>query len=183
MKRYGLIGILLLAAALRIFQLGAVPPSPSLDEVSLGYNAYSLLKTGMDEFGTRFPVLLRAYDDFRPALYVYFVIPFTALLGLTAVAVRIPSVVFGILSVFMVYRLARVLFPKLPVVPIAASFLLAVSPWHVYLSRLGHEVNLGFAVTVAALWSFMEFVRAPARKNWLYAAGVLFGLSLWTYQS
>ena len=64
-----------------------VPPSPSLDEVSIGYNAYSILTTGKDEYGAYLPMLLRA-RRFPPALYVYLTIPFVWVLGLTVVAVR-----------------------------------------------------------------------------------------------
>ena len=44
-----LIGILLLAAGLRLWNLGNIPPHLTPDEASLGYNAYSILKTGKDE--------------------------------------------------------------------------------------------------------------------------------------
>ena len=102
-----LIAILGVAAFFRLWQLGNVPASPSLDEVSIGYNAYSLQQTGMDEFGTKFPIILRAYDDWRPALYVYFVIPFVWMMGLSAVSVRMPSVIVSILSIWATYELAK----------------------------------------------------------------------------
>src|SRR3989338_5729993 len=97
--------VILLSLFLRIYKIDTVPPSASLDEVSIGWNAYSLLQTGRDEYGYQFPILLRAYDDWRPALYVYSVIPSVAIFGLTPFAVRLPSVLFSILMVFSTYLL------------------------------------------------------------------------------
>ncbi|EKD95597.1 MAG: hypothetical protein ACD_24C00433G0001, partial [uncultured bacterium] len=48
--------IVLLGGALRFYQLASVPPSLARDEVSVGYNAYSILKTGKDEYGRIFPL-------------------------------------------------------------------------------------------------------------------------------
>src|SRR4030042_5680854 len=93
----------------RFYQLNSVPPSPSLDEVSLGYNAFSLLTVNRDEYGTRLPVLLRAYDDWRPALYVYLVMPFVKVFDLSALAVRLPSALLSLISILMTYCLVETL--------------------------------------------------------------------------
>src|SRR5882672_5344130 len=71
-----LLFILLLAAVLRLWQLGSVPPSPDWDEAALGYNAYSIMQTGKDEYGKFMPIVLQSFDDYKPALYMYFIMPF-----------------------------------------------------------------------------------------------------------
>src|SRR5512142_864595 len=88
-----LILILILAGFLRLWQLGQAPPSPDWDEAALGYNAYSILKTGRDEYGTKFPLTLRSYDDYKPPLYAYITIPSVAVFGLNVWSVRLPSVI------------------------------------------------------------------------------------------
>lgn len=187
-----LIGLLFIAALLRIWQLGSVPPSPSLDEVSIGYNAFSLLKTGRDEYGYFLPIILRAYDDWRPALYIYLVVPFIAVFGLNVFAVRLLSVVLSLLTIYLAYRLVKILFPESILVrgfvihtellAYSVVFLLALSPWHIYLSRLGHEVNLGLFLTVASVYAFLRSV--IAREKWSFTiAAILFGLSFYSYQS
>ena len=181
-----LIAILGVAAFFRLWQLGNVPASPSLDEVSIGYNAYSLQQTGMDEFGTKFPIILRAYDDWRPALYVYFVIPFVWMMGLSAVSVRMPSVIVSILSVWATYELAKELvFSDAlshkshttygTVVGLVSAFLLAISPWHIYISRLGHEANAGLAFFVFGGMFFL--------KKRYVACSICYALSFMSYQS
>lgn len=187
-KKLLLLSILALAAFLRLYQLDSVPPSPSLDEVSIGYNAYSILRTGADEYGTKFPIVLRAYDDYRPALYVYLVIPFIQLLGLTVVAVRLPSVIASIVTVFLTYLVVKELFHKafdgnhVEIIALSSSALLAISPWHIYISRLGHEANIGLFLVVLGAYLFF---RAVNRKQgtWLMVSAAVFALSLNSYQS
>lgn len=191
-----LFGVIIFALAffLRLFMISSVPPSPSLDEVSIGYNAYSILKTGADEFGYKFPLLLRAYDDWRPALYVYLVIPFVALLGLSAEAVRLPSVFLSLLSLVASFFIAKELFKKnikfskyeIPVanIPYLVMLLVAISPWHIYLSRLGHEVNLGLTITLLGIYFFLRAVLASRFGALdLVLSAVFFALSLYSYQS
>lgn len=98
-----IITLVLLSSLLRLWQVGNVPPSPDWDEAALGYNAYSILHTGKDEYGQFLPVVLRSFDDYKPALYSYLIIPFILLFGLTIQAVRMPSILFGIVTVVVVF--------------------------------------------------------------------------------
>lgn len=201
-KIFPLLFILLVAVFFRLYLLDSVPPSPSLDEVSIGYNAYSIIRTGADEYGIKFPMLLRAYDDWRPAMHVYLSIPFVAILGLSTLAVRLPSAILSILTVLATYFLVKELFsinskyqtlnPKqtkrpnnqnfknsLEIrnlkfdIPIIATAMLAISPWHIYISRLGHEVNAGLAFLVFAMLFFF--------KKRIYLASLFFTLSFISY--
>src|SRR5579885_2723568 len=112
-----LVAIIIFAAAIRLHDLSSVPPSPYLDEVSNGYNAYSLLKTGKDEYGRHMPLLLQAYNDFRPALFVYTLIPFVATFGLTTFAIRLPAVILSVLTTLSIFFLTKFLFGGFSVIP------------------------------------------------------------------
>ena len=177
--------ILLLSAFLRLYALAIVPPSPSLDEVSIGYNAYSILTTGKDEYGYRLPLLLRAYDDWRPSMYVYIVIPFVKFMGLSSLAVRFPSIILSLFAVYLMFCLGKLFSrynSRLRYLGEAVSFLMAISPWHIYISRLGHEANLGFTLTLAGVYALCVFI--IEKKQWyLLWASILFGVSLHGYQS
>ncbi len=188
----GIIIILIFAAFLRLWSLQNVPPSPSLDEVSIGYNAYSIMRTGRDEYGSFLPILLRAYDDWRPGLYVYLVIPSVALFGLNAFAVLFPSVLLSIMTIYLTYLLVQLIFHgKVEVrglvidekfIALASSFSLAISPWDIYLSRLGHEVNLGLFITVFSVYLFLKGVLKKNKTAFCLSA-ISFGLGFSTYQS
>lgn len=177
--------IVALAFYLRLYDISRIPPSPSLDEVSIGYNAYSILKLGKDEYGNAFPVLLRAYDDYRPALYVYLVAPFVGIFGLTPIAVRLPAILLGVLVVYMTYRIGRMIGFKYfgdDGIGRYGSLLVAISPWHIYLSRLGHEVNLGITLVVLGVYFFLRAALEGDKRSWVISF-VFFGLSLHGYQS
>ena len=179
-----LLFILFIASFLRLYNIFYVPPSASLDEVSIGYNAYSVLKTGGDEYGNKFPLLLRAYDDWRPALYVYLVAPFVQIFGLDVLAVRLPSIILSALTVIATYFLVRELFAKRETtLALLSGLLLAISPWHVYISRLGHEANAGFAFVVFATLFFVKTMNNLNNKFYLFISAIFFSLSLYTYQS
>lgn len=185
-KKFLLLLILAVTIFFRFYGLDKIPPGASLDEASIGYNAFSILKTGADEYGTKFPLLLRAYDDWRPALYIYLVIPFVKVLGLNVLAVRLPSAILSVLTLVATYFLVKKIFGKWKKfhfsfqnqashVAFLTSFLLAISPWHIYLSRLGHEVNAGLAFFIfAMLFSFYKKA---------YLGAIFFLLSFISYQS
>ena len=56
-----LIFIIGLSFFLRIYKVTSVPPSLNWDEVSIAYNAYSILKTGKDEWGDFLPLHFKSY--------------------------------------------------------------------------------------------------------------------------
>jgi 4-amino-4-deoxy-L-arabinose transferase-like glycosyltransferase len=174
-----LIGIMLIGACLRLYNLGAVPISPDWDEAALGYNAYSILQTGRDEYGKLFPVVLRSFDDYKPALYTYFVIPAILAFDLTTFAVRLPSVVFGLLAILATFFLVRELF-KRDDLSLIAALLLAVSPWHLQFSRVAFETSVGAAFNIFTALLFIKGLRKP----WLLTlAAIVAGLNIYMYQS
>jgi 4-amino-4-deoxy-L-arabinose transferase-like glycosyltransferase len=174
-----LIGIILLASVLRLWQLGHVPISPDWDEASYGYNAYSVIHTGKDEFGKFLPVVLRSFDDYKPALYLYLVIPFVAVLGVTTEAVRLPSALGGILTVWLTYELVKLLFKRTDLALLTA-FLLAISPWHIQFSRIAFEANVGVLLNLSMVYFFIKGLKSPQLLILAAASGAL---SIYAYQS
>ena len=102
--------ILLVAATLRFYKLGAVPTSLNADEAAIGYNAFSILKTGKDEYGKKFPLLFQSFDDFKMPVYIYLSVPGIAVFGLNDFSVRLPSALLGILTVGVTCFLVVALF-------------------------------------------------------------------------
>lgn len=145
-----LIAVLILAAVLRFYHLGSNPPSPYWEEAAIGYDAYSILKTGKDFHGHSWPlVAFESFGDYKPSFYFYATVPSVALFGLNTFAVRFPSALFGTLTVLLVYLLI-----KEKRAALIASLLLAISPWHLQLSRAGFEANLGlFLLVLGVFWN------------------------------
>src|SRR3989344_3981773 len=105
-KKPILLLIILLAFVLRFWRLNEYP-ALNADEAAIGYNAYSLIQTGMDEHGNSWPLHFQSFNDYKPGLYFYLVLPFVKFFGLTEWAVRIPGAALGVATVFMLYLLIK----------------------------------------------------------------------------
>lgn len=164
---------------LRFHQLGMVPASVEWDEAALGYDAYSILNTGRDQFGKFLPNTFRSLDDWKPPIYEYLAVPSVAIFGLTPFATRLPSALFGSLTVLGTYWLAGCIFKRSKLALIAAFFL-AVSPWNIQFSRAAFEVNVSVFITVLSVAAFIEGLK---NYRFFMLSGLLFGLDLFSYHS
>ena len=184
MKRYvWIVLIILLAGILRFWNLTQVPPALNSDEVAIGYNAYSVLKTGKDEYGTRFPLTFRSFDDYKLPVYVYMVAGSMRIFGYNDFAVRFPSALFGTLTVLLTFVFVKELFvswgPKRSnLLALFASFHLAVSPWSVQFSRAGYEANVAVFFIVCGAYAFLLGL---TKGWWLVLSSFMFSLAIWTY--
>jgi len=116
-RKLVLILIFIFGFILRSIYIDKFPPSLNWDEVSHGYNAYSLLKTGRDEWGSFLPLIFRAYGDYKLPLYIYLTIPSVLIFGLTPFSVRLVSIVAGSLLPVLIYLIVAKSYPKIPKYP------------------------------------------------------------------
>ncbi len=176
-----LLAILVLSFVLRFYQLSTVPPHLTPDEASLGYNAYSILKTGRDEYGQLLPIIFKSFGDYKPGLYVYTTIPFVALFGLNEFSVRATSAISGVIAVILLYLITKKLFPDKEHrnLPYITSFLLSVAPWHIMFSRGAWEINLSLTLTLLGTYFFLKI---PDNIRNLYYSVLAFALTFSAYQ-
>jgi 4-amino-4-deoxy-L-arabinose transferase-like glycosyltransferase len=156
-KRLDLIilpAILLVALCLRFYKLGRIPQALSQDETSIGYNAYSILQTGKDEYGKAWPLYFKAFGEYKSPVYIYLTAILIKLFGLNAFAVRFPSAFSGVLTVLIIYFLAKEILRNsqfnnstIKKLAIFSSLLLAINPWHLHYSRTAFEVTLAVFFT------------------------------------
>jgi hypothetical protein len=165
-----LIGILL-----RLWDFGNLPAGLNVDEASIGVEASSLYHYGIDRNGMSFPVYFISWGGGQNVLYAYLLIPFVPL-GLSPAMIRLPMLIAGILTLMVVYGIARKLFSSS--VAILALFLIAVSPWHIMLSRWALESNLLPFVFSLAFLCLLNVDRNPL---WFLACTALLALSLYAY--
>jgi len=180
LKRHILVVILALATTLRLFNLSTNPPGLNWDEVSMGYSAYSLLQTGADEWGVKYPLLFRSYGEWKSPVYIYLLVPFIKIFGLNAWGVRLPAALFGVLAVYLTCLIGRRLYGDK--VGLWAAFLLAVSPWHLMLSRPGYEAGVALMLLLLGVYLLILAVDQRNLKYWILSA-IAFGLGPHTYNS
>ncbi|MBI2442987.1 MAG: glycosyltransferase family 39 protein [Candidatus Levybacteria bacterium] len=160
--------IFVIAGFLRFYQLGQNPPSLTWDEASWGYNAYSLLRTGKDEFGRFLPLdYLESFGDFKPPVYAYLTILPVAFFGLNEFATRFASAFFGTLTVLVTYHLVKRIFissDSRERYALVSALFLALSPWHINLSRAAFEANVATFFLIAGIWLFLVGVQ---KNRWI----------------
>jgi 4-amino-4-deoxy-L-arabinose transferase-like glycosyltransferase len=140
--KFLIIFTIVLSFCLRFYNIGINPPSLYWDEASLGWNAYKLLETGRDEYGIAHPLVLKSFGDYKPALLAYLMIFPIKIFGLNAFSVRIASVLIGSLLPLAIFLLVKKITHRQKIALIA-SFLTAINPWMLQMSRAAFEANLG----------------------------------------
>lgn len=102
-----LIAATMVAALLRLVDLGAVPPGLNQDEAVSGYDAFSLIQTGRDHHGHPFPFAgLESFGDWVSPLLTFLTAPAVGLFGLKVEVLRAVTAIVGIAAVPLIYRLA-----------------------------------------------------------------------------
>jgi 4-amino-4-deoxy-L-arabinose transferase-like glycosyltransferase len=180
-----LIIIVIIGFILRFYDLGNIPNSLNWDEVSWGYNAYSILKTGRDEHGNFMPLSFKAFGDYKQPTYVYLDVLPIRLFGLNPFAVRFPSALFGALSIIAIYYLANEIFRKTDKrdeLGMIAAALFALSPWSIQFSRVAYEANVAIFFIISGAAVYLHAARN--NRPILAALGVLLlGISTYSYHS
>ncbi len=176
-----LIIIFLISFFLRFYKIGEYPPL-LWDEAAIGYNAYSIIETGKDEYGKTLPIIFKSFGDYKPGLYVYLAIPFIKILGLTATATRLPSILFGSFLPILIYFLIKEINEKAHKTAIIAALIATFSPYLIHFSRGAWETNILTFELVLASYFFFKYVNQKLSKYLLFSA-IIFGLTLFTYQA
>ncbi len=171
------IGLILLIAVLtRCVGFGIYPGGVHVDEAFSGYEAWSMLNYGTDSWGYHNPVYLTAWGSGMNVMNSLLIIPFIRIWGLSEITIRMPQVLIGLISVYIFYLLLLRVENKNTA--LLGSFFLAVSPWHIMMSRWGLESNLapGFLLISAYF-----FVKGLDRERYLILSAFFFGVSLYCY--
>ena len=174
--------ILVLGFFLRIYLIDSIPSGFFCDEASIGYNAFTILTKGVDEFGKSFPIFFRALGDYKNPVEIYSTVPFVALFGLNEFSVRLASALFGIFSILAIYLLCKEMFRKSDgkyYIALFSAFFLAISPWHIQFSRVSLEGLTAF-VFFTTIGTYF-FLKARKNKNFLLLSVFLFILAIYSY--
>lgn len=151
------------------------------DEAALGYNAYSILKTGRDEYGQLLPLIFKSFGDYKPGFYVYLALPFVALFGLNPLSVRLPSILAGALLPLLLYLLVNKLFHRPKLALVTAAFT-AITPYAIHFSRQAWETNILTCLLVLGCY-LLQSALSSGKKKLYFLSSVIFLTSLYTYQT
>ncbi len=163
----------LLGGVLRLCWLSYYPIGFTPDEAAFGYNAYSLLLTGKDEWGTKFWHLpltsLKSFGDYKLPIYAFLSVPSVGAFGLTETATRLPNAIMGTLSIVAIALFTAAITRSSKAGGIAAM-MTAISPWAIQLSRGAFEANLVTCLLPLSLACF--FINRPLKGVLVLALNV-----------
>lgn len=175
-KNWELLIIMLIAVLSRSILLGEIPCGAHTDEAFAGYEAYSMLKYGTDSWGYKAPVYLTTWGSGMSVLESCLMIPFIKFGGLNLVTIRLPQMIMGIITVFVVYLLWNKIGGHKK--GLWAAMLTAICPWHIMMSRWGLDANLAPAFVLLAMYFT---VLGLEKEKYLIVSALFWGLSLYCY--
>lgn len=172
-----LLCLILLAIFLRLYQVNSNPKAIYGDGLTAVYDAYSILKTGHDQKGEFLPLVF-SLGGGRPGGYVYATVPFVAILGPTALAANMVSILSGIGIILLLFFLGKHFFSTEVGLSIAA--IATFNPWALSLSRGPFESHFALFLTLLGLYAL---IRGSGNQLWLVVFGLSFGLAAQTYST
>lgn len=177
-----LLAILLLGILVRVVGIGEAPRGFNQDEASAGYDAFAILKYGIDRNGIHNPVHLIAWGSGQNAAYSWLCMPFIALLGLSVWSVRLPMALVGCVSLVIFYFLLKNIHRENKAFVLLGTFLFAIFPWHIMKSRWSLESNLFPDLVLWGTFLLSQYLR-KGKSGYLYTSMFLFGFSAYSYGS
>jgi 4-amino-4-deoxy-L-arabinose transferase-like glycosyltransferase len=177
--------ILLVAASLRLAYLWNDVPPLFADEIEQYVSVHSIATTGVDVDGRLRPFLYCRLD-YNPPMYGIAGYTSTLIFGNTPFGWRFPAVIFGLISIVLLFLVVRQV-TKYNTIALLSALLLAIEPDHIHFSRIGWEPAPNVLVCVlGAIWLSLSALRDRGKplSFWkLVGAGIFLGLCPYTDQS
>lgn len=167
----------LIALAFHLYKIDALCLNE--DEAAQGYNTYSVLKTGKDEYG-KLPIRFLSFGENKLPLTGFLSAPFIAIFGLNTQTVRIPTYTVGVLFPLLFY-FATFSLTKNKGVALFAAFFSSTNIWLQTTSRHQHETVILSAIVL--IYITVLFWKRPLPKKHIIILSILSFLGLYTYHS
>lgn len=169
--------IILLGFIIRIYKID----NTSLfgDELDFGYQAYSIAQTGKDYSGNFLPIYFKSLSEWKTSTLIYTFVPTVAIFGVNSYGVRLPSIIFGTLTILFVYLLVKEITKK-DLLGIICALTIATLPWHIHYSKVGFESSEMLFTYVTGFYFFLKGFR---RGELLLISSFLFALSFMIYRT
>ncbi|MEE8389235.1 MAG: glycosyltransferase family 39 protein [Anaerolineae bacterium] len=163
--------ILLVAAALRLAAFAQVPPGLYHDEAYHGLDVLDILRG-------HFPLYFPANNGREP-LFIYLIALTVGVLGKSPFALRLAAFPIGLLTVAATMAMGKALFSRR--VGVLSAAILAVTLWHVHLSRVGFRAVSLPLFTALTVWQAALGIKGDKGTWHWVVAGIFYGLSFYTY--
>ncbi|MBE6670808.1 MAG: glycosyltransferase family 39 protein [Ruminococcaceae bacterium] len=173
---YKLVFIIFVGILVRVLEFGNMPYGFNQDEAFAGYEAFSLLKYGVDSHGYPNPCYFVSWGSGMNVLESYLAIPFMALFGCSVITLRLPQLILACISIPVFYLLLKRVFGR--TTALWGTAILAVCPWHIMLSRWGLESNLAPSLLLIGLYFLLL---GTDNSKFFVLSAVFYGIALYSY--
>ncbi len=157
------------------------PPTLNADEATNAYDAYSILKTGKDQYGNFMPLRFKSFGDYKLPLLTYLAVPFIKIFGLTETGIRMVNFPFVFFFPIIIFLLTQELFNKKNI-SLLASFLSALAPGLQLLGRQGSESYMTVFLLTLSFYLFLKLLKKQNVLNFSFFV-FTFSLALFGYHS
>jgi len=172
---------LLLALSLSFYRFPEVPNGFFYDEASVGYNAYSISETGADEYGNKYPVFFRCFDNFQDPVYVYSLVPLIKIFGLEKWTTRLPALIFKILAALMLFFCAKRITRSFSCA-LFCSLIFVIIPWTFVLSRSGMGGYMPMLLGIISGIYFLNLALSTRELKYSVLAGMSWAFTMYSHQ-
>lgn len=175
-ENYGAWALIILIVAigffLRFYNIDHTPPGVYPDEAVNGMDAIHANETSIYQW-------FYTANNGREGLFMNLIALCFKIFGISAMALRLPAILSGTLTIIGTYLLAKEIFQK-ERIGILAGYLVAVSYWAINFSRISFRANM---LPLVLSFSFYFLFKSLRTKKWYDFAmgGIIFGIGLHTY--
>ncbi|MDE7434340.1 MAG: glycosyltransferase family 39 protein [Lachnospiraceae bacterium] len=162
----------------RLYCITSIPNGMHIDEVSMGYNVWSLSEFGTDRYNVSYPVYFSNAGSGQSSLYVYTAVLLAKLFGYSLLTLRLPAVLFGILLLVFGTKTAY----EISGMRCAAftAFFITTLPFFIMSERWAFDCNAMLPMFVMAFYFFIKLLKTNKTK-YAFFAGIGFALTLYSY--
>jgi 4-amino-4-deoxy-L-arabinose transferase-like glycosyltransferase len=181
-----------ITAALYLPRLSRAPIYLSPDEVFTGLQARSIAASGRDVGGRFLPFYIEyrygvtdasgkdiVRSGWLPPMVYYTIAAALKVLPLSEAAIRLPTVLIGVLDVVLMFLVGRRLFQS-DALGIVAAALLALTPAHFMFSRFALDYIYPLPFVLGWLLALLAYCD-DGREKQLFVAALLLGLGIYSY--
>lgn len=180
--------LLIFGAFLRMWNLTGLPDGLQQDEASIGYEAFCLAGYGIDRNGYHWPVYPITWGSGGGSpIMIYLNVLTTKLFGSRIFSIRMVPAFLGTLTLLLFFLLLNKAFGRR--CALTGLAVLALTPWHIILSRWSLDSNTMPFWQLLALFALVQAICAGTaehsrRQTGLYLlAAFFFGICLYSYGS
>ena len=173
---FGFIAIIFLF--MRLYQITTLPDGLHIDEISMGYNTWSLSNFGVDRYGVDYPIYFNNAGSGQSSLYVYLAVILCKIFGYSIFLLRFVAVLFGIMllvfGTLTAYEISGMVCAK------AMSLIITVMPYFIMSERWAFDCNAMLPIFVMSLYFFIKLVKTNKTK-YAVLTGLSFALTFYSY--